>query len=112
MNTTELKGKTVAELREEAKTLGITGISSMKKDALVDAIGSHSGGQSSSASGGAKSTDATQPTDKAGIKKRIRELKAEKAQAVSERDTKRARGCTKEIHDHKRMLRKLLREAG
>ncbi|WP_210481217.1 Rho termination factor N-terminal domain-containing protein [Naasia sp. SYSU D00948] len=52
VSETELRGKKVDELREDAKEAGISGTSGMKKDELVDALASTAGSDSSGGSSG------------------------------------------------------------
>jgi hypothetical protein len=121
MDKETLSKKTVAELREQAKEIpDAKGLSSMKKDDLIELILA----QSNVAATGGKPKPATtkttpkasgsvsvQTTDKAQIKRRIKELKAEKQEARAQEDVKRAKECNRGIHDLKRLLRKAARRA-
>jgi hypothetical protein len=49
--------------------------------------------------------------DKAEIKKRIRELKAQKLEALAQNDRAKSRLCNRQIHDYKRRLRKINKTA-
>jgi len=119
METAALKKMTVAQLRDEARKIpGVTGLSGMKKDELVALVASHQGSDppatSSVSSGGTKKTKSphgarTATPDRAQLKQRIRELKAEKQQALTGRDVRKTRECNREIHRCKRTLRKLAR---
>lgn len=114
MEKEALEKMTVAELREQAKKLpGVKGVSSMKKGDLVELLSTAAPAEDESApKAKAPAEDKTKtgaPPDKAQIKKRIRELKAEKREALSQQNREKARECTREIHLQKRRLRKLLR---
>jgi hypothetical protein len=105
MDKEALQQMTVADLREEAKKIpDARGLSSMKKDELIDLILAHAGGGAKPAqkkTGGA--------LDKADIKQRIRALKQDKRDALAGDDGARARECNRRIHRFKRMLRKMTR---
>jgi hypothetical protein len=105
MDKASLQKKTVAELRELAREIpDAKGTSSMKKDDLVDLIAAQTGSGAGGAAAGTKSL-----SDKSEIKRRIRDLKAKKRDALSRQDPKLARDCNRRIHHYKRMLRKLAR---
>jgi hypothetical protein len=110
MDREELTRKTVAELREIAKGLpDAKGLSSMKKDELVEFVASHGGDSPDPAA--TKTTARPDATDKTAIKQSIRALKAQKREALSRQDHKAARECNRAIHNYKRLLRKLARSA-
>ena len=92
MDKDSLKKKTVAQLRDEAKKIpGVKGLSSMKKDDLIELLLAQSpkappaGGEPGKAK---KKEPAGKPKvlSKSDLKKRIRELKEEKRQALSKQD--------------------------
>lgn len=105
MDREALQKMTVAELREEAKKIpDAKGLSSMKKDDLVELIASHGGGTAAAAPQAAGGT-----LDKAGLKQRIRALKEQKREALAAQDRPRVTRCNREIHRCKRLLRKMAR---
>jgi hypothetical protein len=114
MDKETLKKMTVAELREQAKKIpDIKGISSMKKDELVELLtktGPEEKTKPSKKEKAAKEKAETKvdvAPDKSEIKKRIRELKTDKLEALSKDDRTRARECNRQIHRYKRQLRKM-----
>jgi len=110
MDAKTLEKMTVAELRDEAKTIdGATGLSGMKKDELVTLVAGHLGVDLSAPAGGG--TGASSTLDKTEIKRRIRALKVDKREAVAAQDAPRARTCNRQIHDFKRRLRRMARGA-
>ena len=109
MDAKTLEKMTVAELRDEAKTIdGATGLSGMKKDELVTLVAGHLGVDPSAPAGG---TAASSTLDKTEMKRRIRALKVDKREAIGARDGARARACNRQIHDFKRRLRRMARGA-
>jgi len=107
MDRETLKKKTVAELKEMAREIpDIKGLSSMKKDDLVDLL---------AGSGTGSKREAVKPPaagagvllDKSELKRRIHTLKDDKREAISKQDRARSRECNRQIHRYKRRLRKL-----
>lgn len=108
MDRDSLQQMTVAELREEAKKIpDAKGLSSMKKDELVDLIASRAGAAPSTAAKTPPSGKKGGGSDKSDIKQRIQALKQDKRAALSAGDRSRARECNRQIHRYKRMLRKM-----
>ncbi len=106
MDAKTLRKMTVVELREEAKKIpGVTGVSGMKKDQLVELVAKHLGVDLHE-HGVAPAT-----IDKAEIKRRIRQLKQRKQEALAAADRKAARACNRQIHRYKHLLRKMARAA-
>jgi cell division protein FtsX len=108
---------TVAELREQAKKIpDVKGVSSMKKDELVELLVKAVPGEKTKPAKAEKpakektKTKVGAPSDKSELKKRIRELKLEKREALSQHDREKARLCGQQIHLYKRRLRKMIRE--
>lgn len=116
MDKEALEQKTVAELRDMARGLpDVKGISSMKKDDLVQLLAARGApdeepGGTAKPSGGTPPPPSTQrPADKATIKERIRALKAQKRDALEQQDRAKSRHCNRQIHRYKRQLRKMAR---
>lgn len=113
MDRDELGKMTVAQLREEAKKLpDAKGLSSMKKDDLIDLL-MGAGGEDVSkkvAAAGSKTPSTSRPQTKSELKQRIRELKEMKREALARNDRQKARECNREIHHCKHRLRRMLRE--
>ncbi len=117
MDKDALKKLTVADLKEQAKKIpDVKGLSSMKKDELIELILKHEGAGETAQSAAQSSTQSSQtktktktkgPLDKSGIKQLIRALKQEKKDAISQQDHAKARQCNRQIHDYKRRLRKM-----
>ena len=113
MDRDALNKMTVADLREEAKKIpGAKGLSSMKKDELIDLLLGQTGtakapeGRAGRPSG---KTAVPKPLDKTGVKQRIKTLKDEKREALAQHDHAKARTCNRQIHRYKRVLRKMTR---
>jgi Rho termination factor, N-terminal domain len=104
MDTDDLRKKTVAELREEAKKLGdVKGVSTMKKDELVTLL---SGGVESVAS---RAKAAERSMTRGDIKKRIRELKKERAAAAERAAKSKVEEFNTALRHYRRRLRRAAR---
>jgi hypothetical protein len=121
MDKEALREKTVAELKEMARELpDVKGVSAMKKDDLVEllaneaepGVGKEAGPKAKPAKAQSSRARTSGPPDKAEIKRRIRELKAEKKEALGQQDRAKARRCNREIHQYKRQLRKMAHATG
>lgn len=100
----DLKGKTVAELREIASGIeheAVKGYTQLNKDhllvALCKALGIDAHGHHEVVG-----------VDKAGIKARIRELKKKRDAALVAKDHAELRGILRRIHDLKRGIRRAM----
>lgn len=121
MDKETLSKKTVAELREQAREIpDAGGLSSMKKDDLIELILSQGDvpvaedkpkTATTRSASKVPGTGSVKAMDKSEIKRRIKELKAEKQEAMEQQDRKRVRICNRRIHDFKRRLRKAARVA-
>ena len=111
MDKDSLKKKTVAQLREEAKNIpGVKGLSAMKKDDLVELILAQSPqapAEKKPEKSKKKPAAAPKVLSKTDLKKRIRELKEEKRQALVKQDKNRIKECNREIHLCKHKLRQM-----
>ena len=90
----ELKAKTVAELRDIAKDIqheAVQGYSQMHKERLLPAIGTALGIDM-------HEHHSVQGIDKAGIKAKIRALKAQRDAAIEAHDADRLRSLRRQIH--------------
>lgn len=104
MDKAPLMKLTVTKLRELAKEIpDAKGLSGMKKDELIALLESHGLG------GATETATAARPADKSEIKRRIRELKAQKRDALAQQDRELVKECNRRIHHYKRVLRKLVR---
>jgi uncharacterized sporulation protein YeaH/YhbH (DUF444 family) len=99
----EIKGKTVAELREIASGIEddtVKGYSQLNKERLLAAlckalnIYTHTGRKATG-------------VEKIGIKESIRAAKKQRDEAVKTRDRAAQRAAQREIHDLKRQIRRL-----
>ena len=111
MDPESLKKMTVAQLREMAKKIpGIKGISSMKKDDLIDLLARQSPEPSGVKPAKEQRVGAPKKLSKSEIKKCIRSLKEKKREALAQRDRNQAKYYTRQIHSFKHQLRRLARE--
>jgi SOS-response transcriptional repressor LexA len=111
MDSESLKKMTVAQLREKAKKIsGTKGISSMKKDDLIDLLARQSPESSGVKPAKEQSVYAPKKLSKSEIKKQIRALKEKKRDALAQRDRSQAKYYTRQIHLFKHQLRRLARD--
>ena len=104
MDYQHLAQLTVVKLREEAKKYpDVKGTSGMKKEELIELIAEKLGL--------APKPETAAVGDKAAIKQKIRALKAQKQKALEENDHAKAKLYRRQVHNYKRRLRRLLREA-
>jgi DNA-binding IclR family transcriptional regulator len=97
----ELKGKTIAELRDIAKDLthdAVQGYSQMNKDHLLPALCKALGID-------AHEHHAVVGIDKSGIKKKIRELKQQRDAALEASDHTKLKSVRRQMHRLNRQIR-------
>jgi len=93
----ELKGKTVAELREIAKDV-VGGSSQMNKDHLLPALCKALGIET-------HAHHQVHGVDKPALKTRMRELKAERSRALDTHDHERLKSIRRDLHKLNHQLR-------
>jgi DNA-binding IclR family transcriptional regulator len=101
MTYEELKGKTVAELREIAKTIvhdAVQGYSQMNKEHLLPAMCLALGIDT-------REHHEAQGIDKAGIKLKIRELKRQRDEALAQANHEMLRDVRRQIHHLNHQIR-------
>lgn len=104
MDFAELKKKTVAQLKEmAAEHSDITGVSTMKKDQLLEALGGKLGIEVTAAKPKAAKK---KQQGKGSLKKRIKELKALRDKATKEKDGDTLRKVRRQLHRQKVVLRR------
>jgi hypothetical protein len=95
---------TAVQLREQlAKYPDVTGVSAMKKDKLVDLLCGKLGVE--------KHAHGTVAVDKTAIKKKIRDLKKQRDEAMAAKDAKQLATVHHEIHKQKHALRQAVKQA-
>lgn len=105
MTLEELEKMTVVKLREEAmKFPDVKGVSAMKKEQLIDLLCEKLGVEK-------RKRPVAAPPVKQDIKKKIRELRALKHEAMEKKDYETAFLLRKKIRTQKKKLRKLLKSA-
>ena len=112
----DLKGKTVAELREIAKATqheSLSGYSTMKKAELLEALATALGvvpdapaKAAPKAAAKPAKKGAPRGTDRASLKGRIRELKLERVAALEAHNAERLQRVRRQIQRLKRRIRK------
>jgi hypothetical protein len=93
----ELKGKTVAELREIAKD-SVQGASQMNKDKLLPALCRALGIES-------HAHHEVHGIDKSAVKVKMRDLKTERAQALDAHDHERLKSIRRHMHKLNHQIR-------
>jgi len=93
----ELRGKTVAELREIAKD-SVQGASQMNKERLLPALCKALGIET-------HAHHEVQGVDKTSIKTKLRELKAERSKALDIHDRERLKSIRRQMHHLNRQIR-------
>lgn len=102
MTLEELRKMTVVKLREEAmKYPDVKGTSGMKKDQLVALLAEKLGIET-------EEHEAPAPATKLSVKKKIKELKQLKREAIEKNDRAMVSLCRQKIRTQKRHLRKIL----
>jgi len=102
MDYHELHKMTVAQLREIAKGIeGVTGYTQMRKDQLLKAICQHLNIEM-------HEHHEVVGVDKQTIKAKIRELKAQRAEALASGDAEQRRRTRRQIHHLKRKMRRAM----
>jgi len=100
MDYHELHKMTIAQLRETAKGIeGLTGYTQMRKDQLLKAICQHLNIEM-------HEHHEVVGVDKQSIKAKIRELKAQRAEALVNGDVEARRRTRRRIHQLKRKMRR------
>ncbi|GIX47569.1 MAG: hypothetical protein KatS3mg131_1780 [Candidatus Tectimicrobiota bacterium] len=109
MDLRDLQKMTVVKLREEAlKHGGITGVHAMNKQQLIAALAPLLGIDLQAA---AKAAQAKVAVNKTAIKQQIRALKAQRDAALAVHDLTTLKRVRQRIKRHKRLLRRLARQA-
>lgn len=109
MELRELQKMTVLKLREEAlKHSGLMGVTAMNKEQLVAALAEVFGIDIEAAT---KAAHEQLATDKSGLKKAIRTLKAQRTEALTAHDTAHLKKVRLGIKQRKRALRRLVGNA-
>lgn len=103
MNYHELEKTTVVRLREmlKEKDPDLKGISGMKKDQLVDLLADKLGVE--------KPHKVAVGIDKTSLKKKIREVKKVRDQAIAAKDREKMRQTREELHKLRRKLRRAVK---
>jgi DNA-binding IclR family transcriptional regulator len=100
----ELKGKTIAQLREIAATLqheAVKGYTQLHKEQLLPALCTALGIE-------AHEHHEVKGLDKSGIKLKIRALKQERDQALAAHDSKQLQAIRRQIKNYKKQIRKAM----
>lgn len=106
MDAKTLEKMTVVKLREEAmKFDDITGVHGMHKDELISALKEKFGIVEE------KAASELLSERKHAIKKKIQQLKAEKAQAIEAKDEKKTTLVRRRLRQQRRLLKKVLIKA-
>ena len=109
MELRDLQKMTVVKLREEALNMGgFVGVSGMNKQELIEAMAPRLGIDLEAAMQAARERFAT---DKPSIKQDIRDLKAQRDEALTAQDVTAVAQTRKRIKKHKRTLRRMARQA-
>jgi cobalamin biosynthesis Co2+ chelatase CbiK len=105
MDYKEIKKMTAGKLREEiaAKFPDVDGVTSMKKEQLVDTLAEKLGIDIHA--------HAAVDIDKTAIKQKIRALKKERDEALAAHDKQRLHGIRHAIHRQKHTLRRAVKKA-
>jgi hypothetical protein len=106
MDLKTLKHMTVTKLREEAlKFDDLTGVHGMNKEQLIEILQEKFGIV-------VEKTESEELIErKHAIKAKMRKLKAEKAQAVENKDKEKVELLRKRLHSQRRVLRKVVKKA-
>jgi hypothetical protein len=102
-----LEEMTVVQLREEAKSRDVKGVTGMKKDELIGILAEQLGLEKPAAKPTKKKASAGAMLDKPAMKQKIVDLKAQRNNARESNDKKKVVVLRKQIHSLRRRMRKI-----